>query len=275
MERFYRILCIVCAVLAVVCIPFRQLWFGLMFFTALAVCTGAMWVLYRVRDVRTNPSNTLNLGVVTISLAPDARIYRWSTAAKWLVRIGNVVFVLWLVSVAVVEGFILSGAHTDAQAVQADCVFVLGGGIRGDQPTETLRNRLAVALDVMEQNPDAQIIVCGGQGDDETCTEASVMYNWMVSHGGDASRITMESKSRNTIQNIENAQEICAKNGWSTENAAALSSSFHLFRTRHIMEQCGLQPLAIAAPSGNPAMHVLFCIREYFSICKLIFQGYW
>lgn len=270
MERLYRTLCIICAVLAVVCIPFRQLWFGLIFFTALAICTGAMWVLYRVRDTRTEGVSAPHLSARTIPVASYM-----PTAATWLVRIGNVVFVLWLISVAVVEGFILSGAHTDAQATQADCVFVLGGGIRDDQPTKTLRNRLAVALDVMEQNPDAQIIVCGGQGDDEAYTEASVMYHWMVSHGGDASRITMESKSHNTVQNIENAVKICEENGWSTENAAALTSGFHLFRTRHIMEQCGLQPAAIAAPSGNPAMHVLFCIREYFSVCKLVFQGYW
>ncbi len=248
MKRLYRILCVVCIVLAAVCIPFRPLWFGLAFFAVLALCSGAMVLLYRVRTRR---------GAA-------------GTAAKWLVRIGNVVFVLWLISVAVAEGIILSGAHTDAGAVEADCVFVLGGGIREDQPTETLRNRLAVALDVMEQNPDAQIIVCGGQGTDEICTEASVMYDWMVEHGGDASRITMESESRNTVQNIEYAVEICEKNGWNTQNVAALSSGFHLFRTRKIMQKCGLQPLAIAAPSGNPAMRVLFCIREYFSICKFI-----
>lgn len=253
MKRFYQTLCIICAVLAVICIPFRPLWFGLAFFTALCVCSGAMWLLIRLR----------------------ARPDKLGIAAKWLVRLGNVVFVLWLVSVAVVEGFILSGAHTDAQAVQADCVFVLGGGIKNDQPTGTLRNRLAVALDVMEQNPDAHIIVCGGQGNDEDYTEAIVMYKWMAAHGADTSRITLESKSRNTIQNIENAVEICEKNGWSTDHVAALSSGFHLFRTRHIMENCGLTSAAIAAPSGNPAMRVLFCIREYFSIMKLIVSGYW
>ena len=253
MKRLYFILCVVCAALAVVCIPFRSLRFGLLFFAALALCTGAMVALYAVRDRRT----------------------KWAAPAKWLVRIGNVVFVLWLVSVAAVEGWIAAGAHTDAQAMQADTVLVLGSGIRGDQPTGTLRCRLAVALDVMEQNPDAHIIVCGGQGDDEAYTEASVMYHWMVDHGGDASRITMESESRNTVQNIQNALEICAKNGWDTRNVAALSSGFHLSRTRQIMEQCGLQPIAIAAPTGNPALHVLFCIREYFSICKLALLGGW
>ena len=133
MKRFYQILCMICAVLAVICIPFRPLWFGLAFFTTLCACTGVMWLFIRVRDTRTG---------------------KWSAVATWFVRAGNVVFVLWLISVAAVEGLILSGAHTDAQALEADCVFVLGGGIKGDQPTQTLRNRLAVALDVMEQNPD-------------------------------------------------------------------------------------------------------------------------
>ena len=254
MKRFYQVLSMICAAIAVVCIPFRPLWFGLAFFTALSVCSLVMWMLYCAREECTN---------------------RWAAAAKWLVRVGNTIFVLWLVSIAVVEGMILSGAHTDANARQADVVFVLGGGINDDQPTQTLRNRLAVALDVMESNPEAQMIVCGGQGDDEDYTEASVMYNWMAENGGDPDRIALEDKSRNTIQNIENAIQVCAENGWSTDNVAAVSSGFHLFRARHIMENCGLQPAGIAASAGNPAMRVLFCIREYFSIVKLVITGYW
>lgn len=254
MKRFYQILCIACAVFAVFCIPFRPLWFGLAFFTALSVCSGAMWLLYHVRGQQDNP---------------------YAKAANWLVHIGNTVFVLWLLSVAAVEGLILSGAHTDPHALQADVVFVLGGGINGDQPTQTLRNRLSTALDVMQDNPDCTVIVCGGQGADEEYPEALVMYNWMVEQGADPDRILQEPESHNTIENIENAMEICEQNGISIEHTAVVSSEFHLFRTRHIMRQSGLTPAVIAAPSGNPAMRVLFCIREYFSIVKLIVTGYW
>lgn len=244
MERFYKTLCIACVILDILCIPFHAMRFGVLFFSTLAVCTGAMWVLIRHKR-------------------------------HVLVRIGNVIFALWLISMAIVQGLIFSGSHTDPEALQADCIFVLGSGIHKDQPTRTLRNRLAAALDIMQQNPYAHIIVCGGQGDDELYTEASVMFTWMTEHGADPNRITIEGQSRNTIQNIENAMEICRINGWDTENAAILSNGFHLYRTRHIMEKCGLKPLAIAAPSGNPAMHIMFCIREYFSIIKLIVKGYW
>lgn len=253
MRRLYRLLCLVCAALAACCAPFRPLWFGLAFFAALSACTGGMWLLICVRD------------------AGGA----WAGAAQWLVRLGNVLFVLWLLSVAVVEALIFSGAHTDPQALQADCVFVLGGGIRGDQPTQTLRHRLAAALDVMQQNPAVHVVVCGGQGADEAYTEASVMYNWLVSHGADASCIAQESQSRNTVENIRNAAALCETKGWRTDNAAVLSSDFHLLRARRIMQACELTPYAIAAPSGSPGMRVLFCIREYFSIVKLVVSGQW
>ena len=255
MKKCYRVLAALCAILALICIPSRPLWFGLAFFCALTVCSCAMLALYHVRETR-----------------QDA----WGTAAMWLTRISNVVFVLWLVSVVIVESFIFTGAHSDAHAKDADVVFVLGGGIRGEEPTRTLRERLAVGLAVMEENPDAEIIVCGGQGADEDVAEAAVMYNWMTEHGGDASRITRESQSRNTVENIQNALEICAQNGWETDRAAVISSDFHVYRVRHIMEACGLTPCVIAAPSGgNLPMRILFWIREYFSIIKLMVSGCW
>lgn len=252
MKRFYSILCIVCAVLAVGCIPFRSVRFGVLFFAAFAVCSGAMWALLRVRDAGG----------------------RFSAAAKWMVRIGNGILVLWLASFLVVEGLIVAGSHTDTQAAQADCVFVLGGGIRGDQPSRSLRCRLAVALDVMNENPDVHVVLCGGQGTDEDCTEASVMYNWLTEHGADAERLRMETQSNNTVQNIKNAIAICQENGWDTSATAVISSEFHLFRVRRIMKSCGLTPCAIAAPTGRVDLHILYSVREYFSIIKSVVTGY-
>lgn len=252
-RRFYAVLSAICAILAALCLLSRPLRLASFFFSVLCVCCGAMWLMLRARDSKTS---------------------RFSAAAKWIVRVGNATFLLWLISFLVVEGLIVFGQHTDAQAQQADCVFVLGGGIRGDQPAGTLRERLAVALDVMEQNPDARVIVCGGQSEDEEYAEAAVMYNWMVAHGADPNQLTMESKSENTVQNIENAYAICQQNGWDTSNTAVLSSEFHLYRVRRIMEKCGLTPCAIAAPSGKPELYAAYCIREYFSILKAVATGY-
>lgn len=250
-QKLYAGLCAVCVVLAVLCFPLVETRVGTFFFGVLAFCTGCMVFLYQYRKKG-----------------------KYSNAAKWLTRIGNAVFVLWLCSVAVIEGLILSGCDTDAGAYDTDCIVILGGGIQGDQPGPSLKSRLAVGLDLMQKNPDAQVIVCGGQSSNEICSEASVMYTWLVQHGANGARITMESESSTTIENLENAIAICAQKHWSTDDMTVVSNEFHLYRTRRIMQKLGLTPCAAAAPSASAHLRFLMSFREYFSVIKL-YTGSW
>lgn len=255
MKRMYRILCILSLIASLICAPFATTtWrFGLLFFVTLCICTGGMWGLIHLNQTRSD----------------------WiGKTSGWLVRIGQVIFHLWVISFVIIECMIVSGVQSEVQE-PVEVIFILGGGLRGDQPTQNLQNRLEVGVELMEQYPEAQVIVCGGQGKDEDEPEAAVMYRWMTEHGADAGRITMEAKSRNTIQNIENANAICEQKGWGTEHVTVISSGFHLFRIRHIMESCHMTPSVIGASAGNPAARTLMYIREYFSVVKLLFSGYW
>ena len=172
-------------------------------------------------------------------------------------------FVLWLISVAAVEGLILSGAHTDAQALEADCVFVLGGGIKGDQPTETLRNRLAVALDVMEQNPDVQIIVCGGQGDDEPTAEAYSMYEELVALGIDPSRVWIENRATSTWENLHFSLDLIEeRTGKRPEKIGVLSSEYHLYRASLFAKACGVEFVGVPAKTSRVTQKINHFMRE-------------
>lgn len=157
MKRFYRTLCLICLIATVGCIPcamFMTTWrFGLYFFAALCICTALMCKLLAWRDTQTGVKQRIS---------------------KWLVRIGHVLFLVWLCSFVGIESMIVSGTRSEVQQ-PIDVLCVLGGGLRGDQPSQNLKNRLVVAMDVMKQNPEAQVIVCGGQGADEAEPEATVM----------------------------------------------------------------------------------------------------
>lgn len=254
MRRLYPVLCLLSLIASLLCVPFSTTtWrFGLLFFVTLCVCTGTMCALYRLRK----------------------RSDRIGQAATWLARVGNVVFLVWLVSFVTIEGMIVSGIRSEVRE-PVHVICVLGGGLNGDQPTVNLRNRLIAGMEAMEQYPEANVIVCGGQGSDELLPEAEAMYNWMAANGADASRITEENASHDTIQNIQNAIEIGKQKGWDTSHMTVVSSRFHLFRIRHIMENCGLSPSVIGAPEGNPAACGLMYIREYFSVVKMLLRGYW
>lgn len=253
MKRFYQILGGISAVCFVISLPLYGMAFSKLFLFLLTAGCFAMAGLVHTRQGGG----------------------RYARIAGRTAMIGTILFALWALSFVLVGARITLAGHSDADAAQADTVFVLGAGIRGDQPTQLLRERLATAVAVMQNNPDVHIIVCGGQGPDEDYAEAAVMYRWMTEHGADASRITMESASHDTIENIKNAVAICEQNGWDTDNVAVLSNNFHLFRARHLMRKCGLTPRAIAAPCGNAGKQLLMTVREYFSLVKLVLRGGW
>ena len=92
-------------------------------------------------------------------------------------RAARAVKILMLSFLAVLiagTGYIILGegdtADTDAPP---EYVVVLGAQIHGSRPSRTLRERLDKAAGYLEEHPEAFCVVTGGQGADETQTEAS------------------------------------------------------------------------------------------------------
>lgn len=258
MKRVYTILCVLSAALTLAVAAAIPFWgtaaFGyLMFCAVFALCTGIMRLLLTLRE---HTKGTLHRVVHTLYI------------------IGTVLFSLFLGSFVVVQGILLLNARTDPEARNADYLLILGGGIHGDQPGRALTARLEAARACWESNPSCTLIVCGGQGADEQYTEAYVMRRWLLSHGVPDAQILLEEQSVNTVQNIQNAKIILRQVGAENARVAVVSSGFHLFRARHLMEQAGLGRLAVSAPSPW-YLRPLFCLREYFSLAILVASGRW
>ena len=62
-----------------------------------------------------------------------------------------------------------------------------------------LKHRLDAAYDYLTEHPDVPVIVCGGQGPDESISEAQCMYEYLTKKGIAAERITQEDRSTSTI----------------------------------------------------------------------------
>ena len=68
-------------------------------------------------------------------------------------------------------------------------VVVLGAQVHGSEPSLTLKKRLERAYEYMTEHPEATVFVSGGQGPDETQTEASVMAAYLERKGIASERI--------------------------------------------------------------------------------------
>lgn len=130
---------------------------------------------------------------------------------------------------------------------EPDCLIVLGAQVRPDGPSLTLRYRLDTAAAYLEDHPDIPCILSGGQGYNEPCTEAEGMRDYLTARGIDESRLILEKRSANTIENIRFSKALLPEGAGSV---AIITNDFHLYRGESLAAAQGLPNVTgIAAPS--------------------------
>ena len=115
-----------------------------------------------------------------------------------------------------------------------DFIVVLGAQVQGDGPSLTLKKRLDKALEFLQAHPDRTAIVSGGQGPDEAHTEASVMAQYLLAHGADASQILEEPQASNTRENLLFSAKLAEEAGFDTSRVLIVTSDFHMCRAKYI-----------------------------------------
>lgn len=147
-------------------------------------------------------------------------------------------------------------------------VIVLGCKVKENKPSLMLKHRLDAAVKYLKKNPESKCVVSGGQGSNETETEASVMKNYLINSGISAEKIYEEDKSKNTLQNIQNSKEIIEKENLN-ETAVIISDGFHQFRAYLIANKLGIKSYGI---SGYTSFWLVptYCAREILSLLKLL-----
>lgn len=151
-------------------------------------------------------------------------------------------------------------------------LVVLGASLRGNQPSELLRGRLEAAYAYLMEYPQAACIVSGGQGEDEICTEASVMYAYLVEKGIDPARIYKEESSTSTFENIWQSRELIERHGLSKE-VTVVTQEFHQFRAQEFIRRAGLT--VSGAVTAHTPWHLLpsYWIRDFAGICRMALLG--
>lgn len=180
-------------------------------------------------------------------------------------RVFTFLAVFGISATALLCGVILTEAGGD-EPEPCDYVIVLGAGLRKDTPTRTLVDRLDKALKYLNENPKSIAIVSGGQGKDETVSEAFAMKKYLAENGIDEARIIEESNSENTNENMHFSRTLIEKHRGGS--IAVISSDYHIFRSRRLAENAGFSPVMISAKTSLPPLFVNCLLREAFALVK-------
>lgn len=168
-----------------------------------------------------------------------------------------------------VEGFILSGFGKKGEP-GLDYIIVLGAQVRRTGPSVVLKYRLDKAYDYLIENPETICICSGGKGSNEHIPEGEGMRDYLLGKGIDESRIIVENKSENTVQNILYSYELVDEE---RDRIGIVTNNFHVFRATAIARKQGGENIVGISADSNPLYLPNNMSRECIGVIKDVLMG--
>lgn len=149
-------------------------------------------------------------------------------------------------------------------------LLVLGAGLVQDRPGRLLTRRLNKALELDAALAAAgeappRLVVSGGRGEDEPCSEADAMARYLARHGVAKDRVLREERSRNTEENLRYSAELMARTDGPDYRCTAVTSSFHVYRTMLLARQNAV-PVRVVGARTSPAYWLAATLRELVAV---------
>ena len=144
----------------------------------------------------------------------------------------------------------------------ADYIIVLGAGVIGTRVTPLLAARIDKGIELLHHNPDAKLILSGGQGPSEDIAEGEAMARYAEQKDVSLEKIIVEGKSTSTEENLLFSRELMEK---SWPKVIVVTTAYHVFRALLLAKQQGLKCVGFGAKT-----------KWYFTLNALIreFVGY-
>ncbi len=178
----------------------------------------------------------------------------------WIICLCGMALVLVCASTLLIYGRSDSATHNE------DAIIVLGAGIHGERVSLTLRDRLNAAITCYEQNPDAVIVVSGGQGPQEDISEALAMERYLIEHGVPADHILKEDRSTSTAENFAFSKVLLDERFGDGYSAVYVTNDFHIFRAGQIARDAGLSNMNHVHSNTVWYLVVPSCLRECVAV---------
>lgn len=215
--------------------------------------------------------------MIFLTLWTLCALEKCSRIATIIIRCYSAIIVAGVLFFIILLGLIISDARTSD--AEADCIIVLGAGLRNDAPSLILRTRLNRALEYLETREGIPVVVSGGLGEGETITEAEAMQQYLIARGVDESLIWKEELSTRTQENIGYSLELIHERGLDLDSitVAIVTNDFHIYRAKHIAEKEGVEAVGVAAGTPSLYLRIIYFSREAFALgAELVFgQKIW
>lgn len=143
-----------------------------------------------------------------------------------------------------------------------DAIIVLGAGLNGEEPSKTLRFRLDAAYEYALKNPNALIVVSGGQGKNEVIPESTAMKRYLVKKGIDENRIIEENQSTSTKENLAFSKVILDEKLGEGYRTVIITNDYHILRAESLAKSVGFSSVTHTSGQTPLSIFIPCTLRE-------------
>ena len=147
-----------------------------------------------------------------------------------------------------------------------DCILILGAGIRGNNPSPMLEDRLLEGISLY-QNKVSPKILASGDHMSKYYDEVNVMKDFLVGHKIPSQDVFMDHAGISTYDSIYRAKHI-----FKAKKIVIVTQKYHLHRALYIAENLGLESYGIASNPRQYRNQFIREIREYLARTKDFFK---
>ena len=165
---------------------------------------------------------------------------------RWLRRL-LLLAVLWLCGVAAYIVYVGTRDEAASDKVRADAIIVLGAAAYDARPSPVFEERIRHGLDLYQRGYAPVLIFTGGYGNGARFAESQVARRYALKHGVPESAILIESSSRTTRQNLEQARKLMQQRG--LHRVIVVSDPLHMSRALRLSHDLGIDALGSSTPS--------------------------
>lgn len=144
-------------------------------------------------------------------------------------------------------------------------VLVLGAGIRNNEPSPLLKERLNTALKLYEKKKVEKELLSGDKS--ENYDELAVMKNYLIKHNVKEEDLIIDNFGYSTYESIMRAKKV-----YKEDNIYIVTQRYHLYRALYIASRIDLKAQGISA-NGILGGQIYRSIREMLARFKDLYYA--
>jgi len=157
---------------------------------------------------------TLALAILLLLLILVPRFIDLSALPTFVVYLSYSIYALIIFYLLHLAQYIISMvlSNLSRPRLNQDYIIVLGCWVRDGKVTPILARRLDKAIEFYNRQKEAgnppRLVMSGGQGPDESCSEAEAMKVYALEKGIPEEHLLLEARSTSTLENLKFSKEI-------------------------------------------------------------------